>query len=214
MGNFVSTKAEVKNYICARTPLIIINSSERERVERMLKEITVELSCNISYYTDTKQVCSLNNDNGQTVNVDNDPLQHIASAFKKNRSSTFAYGDVKRINEDNIYSRELLNILYLAKESNSTLILITADIVWSRLAQFGMFTTLNYPDIDERTSQIQTFLGMYKNRYPIEWKDDDVRRAATLLRGFSEIQIENILSTTQISNKGLYKTHLYELTKR
>jgi Cdc6-like AAA superfamily ATPase len=212
VGNFVSAKAEVKNYICARTPLIIINSSERERVERMLKEITVDLSCNISYYTDAKQVCSINN--GQTMNVENDPLQHVASAFKKNRSSTFAYGDVKRISEDNIYSRELLNILYLAKETNSTLILITADIVWSRLAQFGMLTTLNYPDIDERIAQIKTFLGMYRNRYSVEWDDDDVRHAATLLRGFSEIQIENILSTTLISNEGLFKSHLYELTKQ
>lgn len=212
MGKFVITKAEVKNYICARTPLIIINSSERERVERMLKEISRELSCNISYYTDAKQVCNFTS--GQTIDVDNDPLQHIASTFKKNRSSTFAYGDIKRISEDNIYSRELLNILYLAKETNSTLIIITADIVWSRLAQFGMLTTLSYPDIDERISQIQAFLEMYKNRYSIEWGARDIRRAATLLRGFSEIQIENILATTLISNDGLYEKHLYELTKQ
>jgi hypothetical protein len=214
MGNFVSTKTEVKDYICARTPLIIFNSSERERAERLLKEIAVELPCNISYYTDAKQVCSLNNNDGQTVNTDNDPLQYIASAFKKNRSSTFVFGDVKRISEDNIYSRELLNILYLAKETNSTLILITADTVWSRLAQFGMLTTLNYPDTDERIVHIQKFLSAYRSKYSIEWNDDDVRRAATLLRGFSEIQIENILSTTLISNKGLFKNHLYELTNQ
>lgn len=212
MGNYIFTKAEVKNYIRARTPLIIINSSERERAERMLKEIAAELSCSISYYTDAKQVCSFNG--GQSINVDSDPLQYIATMFKKNRNSTFAFGDIKRISEDNIYSRELLNVLYLAKETNSTLILITSDMVWSRLAQFGMLTTLNYPDIDERISQIQAFLTMYKNRYSIEWDDSDVRRAATLLRGFSEIQIENILSTTLISNGGLFKTHLHELTKQ
>ena len=212
MGNFVSTKAEVKNYIYARTPLIIINSSERERVERMLKEITEELACSISYYTDAKQVCSLGS--GQTVSADNDPLQYIASAFKKNRSSTFAFGDVKRISEDNIYSRELLNLLYLAKETNSTLILITSDIVWSRLAQFGMLTNMNYPDIDERITQIRKFVSAYRMRYSVEWDEDDVRRAATLLRGFSEIQIENILSTSLISNNGLYKAHLFELTRQ
>jgi len=212
MSNFSVTKSEVKNYICARTPLIIINSSERERVERMLKEITVELSCNILYYTDSKQVCSLNG--GQNFDADNDPLQYIASAFRKNRSSTFAFGDVKRISEDNIYSRELLNILYLAKETNNTLILITADIVWSRLAQFGMMTILSYPDIDERIAQIQKFVAVYKSRYPVEWDSDDIRRAATLLRGFSEIQVENILSAALINSKGLLKTHLYELTKQ
>ena len=214
MGNFVSTKAEVKDYICARTPLIIINSPERERAERLLKEIASEMPCNISYYTDAKQVCALSGSTGQTVNVDNDPLQHIAATFKKNRNSTFAFGDIKRISEDNVYSRELLNILYLAKETNSTLILITADIVWSRLAQFGMLTTLSYPDTEECIAHIQKFLSAYRSKYHIEWMTDEVRRAATLLRGFSEIQIENILSTTLISNKGLSKNHLYELTKQ
>lgn len=214
MGNFVSTKAEVKDYIRARTPLIIIHSSERERAERMLKEVAAELSCNISYYTDAKQVCGLGGNGGQTVNVDNDPLQYIAAAFKKNRNSTFAFGDVRRINEDNVYSRELLNILYLAKETNSTLILITADFVWPRLAQFGMLTTMSYPDIEERISQMRAFLTAYRNRYVIEWDEDDMRRAATLLRGFSEIQIENILSTTLISNGGLLKSHIYELTSQ
>ena len=52
MGNYRSTKAEINNYICARTPLIIVDSSERERVERMLKEIARELNISINYYTD------------------------------------------------------------------------------------------------------------------------------------------------------------------
>ena len=59
MGNYRSTKAEINNYICARTPLIIVDSSERERVERMLKEIARELNISINYYTDAKQVCAL-----------------------------------------------------------------------------------------------------------------------------------------------------------
>ena len=210
MGNYNSTKAEIKNYICARTPLIVVDSSERERVERILKEIATELNISISYYTDAKQVSTINGNT--TKDVDNDPLQFIASFFKKNRNSTFAFGDVKRIGEDNAYSREVLNILYLAKETNCTLILITADSVWSRLAQFGMLTTLDYPDIDERVQQIQEFIGQYRGRFSIDWNSNDIRMAATLMRGFTEIQIENILSTTLISNQRLDNTHLSELT--
>ena len=117
-----------------------------------------------------------------------------------------------RSGEDNAYSREVLNILYLAKETNCTLILITADSVWSRLAQFGMLTTLDYPDIDERVQQIQEFIGQYRGRFSIDWNSNDIRMAATLMRGFTEIQIENILSTTLISNQRLDNTHLSELT--
>jgi len=210
MGNYNTTKAEIKNYICARTPLIVVDSPERERVERILKEIAVELNICISYYTDAKQVCTINGE--VTKDVDNDPLQYIASSFKKNRNSTFAFGDVKRIGEDNAYSREVLNILYLAKEMNCTLILITADTVWSRLAQFGMLTTLDYPDVEERISQIDEFIRRFRGRFTIEWDEYDIRMAATLMRGFTEIQIENILSTTLISNHSLNKSHLSELT--
>lgn len=212
MGNYSSTKAEINNYIRARTPLIIVDSSERERVERILKEIARELNINISYYTDSKQVCALNSN--VSKDVDSDPLQYIASSFKKNRNSTFAFGDVKRIGEDNVYSREILNILYLAKETNCTLILITVDPVWSRLSQFGMLTSLDYPDMEERISQIKSFISQYRGKYTIEWNNEDIRMAATLLRGFSEIQIENILSTALVSQSRLGREDLYGLTSQ
>ena len=212
MGNYTSTKAEIKNYICARTPLIVVDSPERERVERILKEITAELNINISYYTDAKQVCTMNGDT--TKDVDSDPLPFIASSFRKNRNSTFAFGDIKRISEDNAYSREVLNILYLAKEMNCTLILITADPVWSRLAQFGMLTSLDYPDVEERVSQIEAFVERFNGHFNIDWDSYDIRMAATLMRGFSEIQIDNILSATLISNHCLNKSHLAALTEQ
>lgn len=210
MGNYVSTKKEIKDYIYARTPLVIVDSSERERVERMLREIAAEQNIDISYYTDSKQVCSLRGEG--TKDVDSDPLQYILESFKKHRGSTFAFGDVKRIGEDNVYSREVLNILYLAKETNCTLILITADNVWSRISQFGMMTVLDYPDMEERIAQIKEFISVFRSKFTIEWDDEDIRMAATLLRGFSEIQIDNILSTELTSNHKLSKDHIYELT--
>lgn len=210
MGNYVSTKEEIKHYILARTPFVIVDSSERERVERILREIAIELSIDISYYTDSNQVCAMRGDGVQ--DVDNDPLDYIANTFKKHRNATFAFGDIKRIGEDNIYSREVLNILYLAKETNSTLIVITADPVWSRLAQFGMITTLDYPDTTERIEQIEQFITKFSGRFSIEWDKDDIRMAATLLRGFSEIQIDNILSTELVRNRCLSKDRIYELT--
>ena len=210
MGNYASAKAEIKNYIIARTPLIVIDSSERERAERILREIGAELNIAVGYYTDAKQVCFLNGEGAK--DADNDPLGFIAQNFRKHRSSTFAFGDVKRIGEDNAYSREILNILYLAKEQNCTLILITADTVWSRLMQFGMMTALDYPDTEERIAQINGFISRFGGRFSIEWGSDDVRMAATLLRGFSEIQIENILSAELVSKGRLSREHIYGLT--
>jgi ATP-dependent 26S proteasome regulatory subunit len=213
MSNYIKTKTEVYNYICARTPLIIIESSERERVERMLREIAMEMSIDLPYYTDVKQVINLGR-NSSAIDVDSDPLPYIVDYFKKKRGATFAFGDVKRVSDDNSYSRELLNILYLAKENNATLVLITSDSIWSRLAQFGMITLLDYPDVDERIAIINAFIKTYRDRFTVDWDTEDVRKAAMLLRGFTEIQIENILSTTIITDRGLYKKKIYELTKQ
>lgn len=210
MSNYQSAKREIQNYIRARTPLVIIDSPERERVERMLEEIAREWGIRVDYYTDAKQVSSFNGEGRRDVG--HDPLPYLTAAFQKNRNLTFALGDVRRIGDDNAYSREVLNILYLAREHNHTLLLITADPVWHRLAQFGMLTVLDYPDMEERTAQIEAFITTYRLRYPIEWQGEDVRMAATLLRGFSEIQIDNILSTTLVRNQKLGKDHLYELT--
>ena len=49
MSNFAEAKKELINYMYARTPLVIIHSDERERVERMLNEISNESQISILY---------------------------------------------------------------------------------------------------------------------------------------------------------------------
>ena len=166
MSNYCSIKQEIKNYLIARVPLIIVDTSERERVERILREISKELSTEVSYYTEARQVENLGR-TGATIDVDSDPMAFAASEFRKKRGVIFALADVRRIGEDCIQSRELLNVLYLAQESNGTVILITPDPVWQRVAQFGMLTRLELPDLEERTEQIRRFVMQYQGRYSI-----------------------------------------------
>lgn len=212
MGNFKETREELKNYILARTPLIIIETSERERAERMLLSICKELTTDMYYYTETKQVIKIGSSTSNSIDVANDPLLFIADIFKKKNNVIFGYGDISRISEDSIFSREIINILYSAVERNSTLILITKDTVYPRIAQFGMITKLDYPTLEERCEQISNFIKPYSSRYNIEWDNKDITVAATLLSGFSEIQINNILSNELITSKGLYKDNIHNLT--
>ncbi len=212
MGNFTDTKKEVKNYIFARVPLVIISSSERERVERMLREIGREMNIEIFCYTDSRQVYHLNGTAAK--DVDSDPLPFVAEQFRKKRGATFVLGDVRRVSEDNLYSREILNILYLAMEQACTLILVTADTVWSQIARFGMVTVLDYPDPKERYQQIQRFAGQFGTRFSIEWDAQDYQKASALMRGFSEVQIENILSSVLAQNGKLGKNHVYTLASQ
>lgn len=211
MSNYAEIKNEIRNYLVARVPLIVVDTSERERVERVLCHLAEELQTQISYYTDARQVRQIGH-NSTYVDVDSDPLAFAASEFRKKRGVIFALGDSRRIGEDCSYSRELVNVLYLAQESSSTLILITPDPVWQRIAQFGMLTKLDLPDLGERIAQVQRFIGQYSSRFNIDWDQKDIQMAAALLRGFSEIQIDNILSSTLVANRSLSKEHVPLLT--
>ena len=213
MSNFAATRQEIKNYLIARVPLVIVDTAERERLERILRELAQELRTEISYYTDARQVERIGTTNGQ-LNVDSDPLAFAAGEFRKKRGCIFALADARRVGDDCSYSRELLNVLYLAQESASTVILITPDPVWPRLAQFGMMTRLELPDLEERTNQIRAFVRKFGGRFPVAWEPGDVDKAAALLRGFSEIQIENILSSTLVANQGLDKAQVPQLTSQ
>ena len=42
MANYVTLKKELYTYLLARTPFIVVQTSERERVERALTEISEE----------------------------------------------------------------------------------------------------------------------------------------------------------------------------
>ena len=84
MSNYQQIKTEVTSYLRARTPLIIIETSERDRAERMLAAISSELSTEIYYYTETTQVTYLGGPNTR-LDVSSDPLGYISELFQKKR---------------------------------------------------------------------------------------------------------------------------------
>lgn len=214
MLNAASVKEELKNYITARTPLVIINTNERERVERILREITDESGTEIWYYTDARQVRVFGRrSSGDQAFLDakNDPLSFFLDKMKKGRNITAVLGDVRKISEENIYSHQLMNLLYTARETNGTVILVTGDAVWARISSFGMMITLELPDTEERIRQIEAFIAKYKGRFEVEWDKRDILKAAAVLRGFSEVQIENILSAEIVSMETLKKERISRL---
>ncbi len=213
MSNYQNAKEELRIYIKARTPFIVVESSERERVEKMLEELSHELQITMDYYTDSRQLKVFGNVRaGTETDVNHDPLMYGFKKFSKHKNSVFAIGDITKIDSDNAYSREFLNLLYVAKESASTMIVITADPIWSRLSVLGMLVRLDFPDHDEICDIINNFISLYSFRYKIEWEDREINYVATLLKGMSEVQLENALSAELISNNGLYLDNITALS--
>lgn len=213
MSNFIGTKTELINYIFARTPLVIIDTNERERVERMLAGITSEIGDSILYYTESGDVKSIGNNN-DIMKANDNPLGFFFDKMKKQRRLNIVLGDVQNISTDSFYARDLMNLLYLANSTDSVVMLITSEPVWSRISGFGMNVKLDLPDIDERQVQICEFIKKADGRYEIEWNDEDILRAGAILKGFTEIQIENILSTEIIGSKGLFKKRISSLASQ
>lgn len=210
MGNYITTKEEVRNFLTAHTPFIVINTAERNRAERLLRELSEEMCVQIMYYTDAKQLTTLNGTAAK--DLDHDPLPYFSEVFRKKRGCIAAFGDMRHVSDDNSTSREMMNLLYTVRENNGTVILISNDRVWQELCRFGMLTSLSLPTREERLSQVVEFVGRYSGRYPISWDNTDIHTASALLKGFTEIQIENILSYTIVRNGGLSHDNLSELT--
>ena len=113
MPNAAAVKQELSNYIFARTPLVIINTNERERVERMIREISAETKSEIWYYTDARQIRIFGKSGSDKVSADanGDPLSFFIYKVKKCRNVSAVLGDVGRISEENLYSHQLMNLL-------------------------------------------------------------------------------------------------------
>lgn len=214
MSNYSDAKEELLIYIKARTPFIVIESSERERVERMLTEIAQENNICIEYYTASKQLISLGSANSTVENINNDPLQYGFNKFKKSRHGIFVIGDITKIDTDNAYSRELLNLLYMAKESSSSVLVITADSIWSRLSVLGTKVGLDYPNQIEIAGIIKNFIDIYSGRFNIEWSEKDIVTVSTLLKGLTELQLENALSAELIAHGGLKAGNISKLVQK
>lgn len=202
MSNYADTKAELRDFILAGAPLVIVNSGERNRVECMLRELVAEHHMDVFYYTDAKQVVNLaagsSADGAQ--DVANDPAPFVNDTFRRRRRLTFVLGDTRRLGDDNLYTRELLGSTYLAAENQNTLVLVAAEPVWPRLATFGLVTRLDFPDTDERAELVRTFATGHEG---VAWGDDEILHVATLLRGLSEAQITNLLRAALVSNRQL-----------
>lgn len=214
MANYTEAKQELVNYIYARTPLVIIDTDERERVERMLYEIVQQCPIDFLYYTEAKNIRKINSHGISSIDMQEDALAVFLDLIKKNRNLNIVLGDVRRISEDCSYSRDVMNLLYMAKENNAVVTLVTSDKILPRISAFGMSFKLDYPDNLERITLVKNFVKKYKSTFKIEWDEDDLVHVAAVLRGFSEIQIDNILASEIIGSRGLLKSKISQLSNK
>lgn len=209
--NYNEAKEYLKRYLKARIPVIIINSVEKNRSIRLIKDTANEINMNFSLYQMSQGITDL-----KTNSIKSDDktimsaLDYISNEIKHQENSNFILSDVSDINESTMVSRYLVDVIEKAETMSGVIIIITNEPIWSNIQRLGININLNYPTESELKETIINTISPYKNQIEIEWDDLDYTNAATYLQGLSEMEAKNIISSLIVKGS-IKKEDLKEL---
>jgi len=202
--NYNETKEHLTRYLKARIPIIILNTAEKNRALRLIKEISTDLNINFSLYQMSQGIIDLKtNTHLSEDKTIMSALDYISNEIKHQENSNFILSDISDISESTMISRYLIDVIESAEKKSGIIILITNEPVWSNIQRLGINLKLSYPNESELFETIDKTIAPYKTRIQIEWDENDYKNAATYLQGLSEMEAKNIISSLIV--KGIIK---------
>ena len=209
--NYEETYKIMKRYLMARIPIITFKTIEKKRAINMLQELSSELNISISIHSMSKGTTDLKtkeilHDDKTIVGA----LDYISSEIKTKENAFYVLSDVSDIEEESFTSRYLTDIVTIAEEKNSVIILLTSSKVYAPLQRLGMVVDLNLPTEEELYELIKKIVEPYKDRINIEWDDSNYKEASTILLGISSIEVKNVILSL-IAKGSITKNDLTEL---
>lgn len=202
--NYNETKEHLTRYLKARIPIIILNTAEKNRALRLIKEISTGLNINFSLYQMSQGIIDLKtNTHLSEDKTIMSALDYISNEIKHQENSNFILSDISDISESTMISRYLIDVIESAEKKSGIIILITNEPVWSNIQRLGINLKLSYPNELELFETINKTIAPYKTRIQIEWDENDYKNAATYLQGLSEMEAKNIISSLIV--KGIIK---------
>ncbi|HEV2347314.1 MAG TPA: AAA family ATPase [Actinocrinis sp.] len=215
MANEAATEAVLERYLKARIPFVTIRTSERARALPILKRLAQRMQLDVATHTLTRGVYNLGSD--KQLSVDKSlwsAMEYAGDQFQKRGNLTFVFTDVHRISDDNEETRQLLDLITAAPDRDCSVVVITADPVWSALQLHGMTVTLDPPDFDELVKLVHAVLDPYRGTAGVafDWAEAEYREAASVLRGVSYTQAINLLSVL-LADRSVTKADLPKLSR-
>lgn len=209
--NYNETKNYLTRYLKARIPIIIINSVEKNRVIKMIKEISNEANLNFSLYGMSQGITDLKTNNiiseEKTIMS---ALDYISNEIKHQENYNFILSDISDVNESTMVSRYLIDVIEKAETMSGVLILISNEPIWNNIKRLGITLKLDYPKEYELVEIIKSAVNPYRNQIEIEWDELDYQNAAIYLQGLSEMEVKNIMSSLIVKGS-IKKEDLREL---
>ncbi|MEI2648074.1 MAG: AAA family ATPase [Dermatophilaceae bacterium] len=214
MPDFNATQQVVERYLKARVPLIVISSIEPTRVMAVL-EICAGLNRAMAFYHHSRTEGLKELFSGQTVSDDyslTGALEQARTSFKTRTNVNFIFTDVEDLDQESSTSRHLAEMVRLAESRQGSIILVVQRPVWSGLSRLGMSAALDLPTTDELFDALNGMVEDHRMVVPIEWQHPQIRQAAEILSGVTEMEAVNVLAT-MLANGRLANTDILELSE-
>jgi hypothetical protein len=200
VSNFVESRCDLDSYVAARVPLIGIRTIEQVRAIRLVKEVAANpRRAALPFWIYTRATGLRDLRTNSPVSEDRSltgAMEFAATQFASRAQATVVFVDPDDLSDDNSASRHVAEIARLADANSGSIILITDTPLWSGLQRLGMSVHLDLPDADEMYEVIVAFLADHHGVVPIEWTEQDARRAAEFMVGVPEGTAINVMATT------------------
>jgi ATPase family associated with various cellular activities (AAA)/AAA+ lid domain len=186
----------LRRYVKARIPFVSVRTSERSRVLEILRDIAQQTQTPFVVHTLSQGLRDLLTD--RVVNEERSLVGALDAAsqnFLTRQNLTFVFTDVRDITDDTPTSRQMYDVATVAERKAGSILVITPEPVWSPLQRLGMSISLSPPTVDEMHTILNDQIEPYRPQIPIEWTDEDYRRASSILAGITKIEAENVVAT-------------------
>ena len=201
----------LRHYTTARIPFVVFDTTEMRRALDIIKQVNTELSIPGTYvHTLNKGMYDITS--GAVVDEDTTfygAMAYMSEQMRRKQELTFVLCSASGLDEETAETRQLLNIVDTAVETGGMIIAITTGPIWNQLQRAGMRLTLDFPDEQEMRGIIYNMLDGYRN-FQIEWDDNDIKEAAQMLAGVSQIEAENVIADL-LANQKILKSDLDSL---
>ncbi|MET8683781.1 AAA family ATPase [Streptomyces sp. NPDC004732] len=199
MSNYAESLHHLDSYISARVPVIGMHTIEQQRALNLLREAAAQprrssmpfwIYSRATGLRDLRTNSPVQDDRSLTGAMD-----FAASQFNGRANATVVLVDPDHLEGDSPVTRHIAELARLADRNMGSIVLITDSPIWSGLQRLGMSLHLDLPDADEMYQILSRFLADHRGHIPIEWDEDDARRAAEFLRGVTEAECINLMAT-------------------
>lgn len=197
MPNLVETRDIVKRYLSARVPVIVIQSIEPGRVMDILAAHAADMRA-LTFYAHSRTEGLKQLNTGQTVLDDfslTGALEHARTTFQGTKNVNFVFGDVEDLDKESSTSRHFAEMARLAETRQGSIILVSSGPVWTGLSRLGMSVSLDLPTTDEMFIVLNGMIDEHRGVVDIAWQYDEIRAAAEILSGITEMEAINVLAT-------------------